>query len=238
MNTSDQFAGISEERLNSLIDGQLVDEERQEILAALENNKDLADRVCELQRVKQMTRLAYETIPAPYPHEMPPQHHWWSRAVAAVAVFALGLMLGLSDLRNLIVPESAWQQAETRTTTSTRVLVHLTSSNSEAGLSTLTNLEQMLQNYRASGEQVQVEVIANGHGINLLRQGTTPFGELIARLSDEYDNLSFAACKSTIDQIQITEGSEIELIPEARLIDSGVVEVIERQKQGWTYIRG
>jgi hypothetical protein len=237
MSKPDQTAAISGELLNSLIDGQLVDDERQEILAALEKDKELAEQVCDLQRIKQMTRLAYDTIPAPYPNDLPVRRALWPRVAAVLAVFTLGLLLGLSDLHQQgsgAQPGVHQAQAEALT----RVLVHLASSNSESGLSTLNNLERMLQDYRAKGEEVQVEVIANGHGINLLRAGTTPFADLIARLSNEYENLTFAACKSSIDQIEITEGSEIELLPQARLIDSGVVEVIERQKQGWNYIRG
>ncbi len=237
MSESQHTTNVSDELLNSFIDGQLMEEERQEILASLQQNKDLARQVCELQRIKQMTHLAYETIP---PSQLPAgiieRDHTWTRIAAAVAIFCLGILLGTADLRQVFSSDASWQQAQNDATT--KVLVHLTSSDSETGLSTLTNLELMLQRYRDQGQQVQVEVIANGHGINLLRQGITPFADLIARLSDEYDNLSFAACKNTIDQIQITENADIELIPEARLIDSGVVEVIERQKQGWTYIRG
>ncbi len=237
MNNPQQPANISDELLNSFIDGQLMDEERQEILASLEQDKDLARQVCELQRIKQMTHLAYESIPSSrLPAGVVEKDATWLRVAAAVAIFCLGVLLGTSDLRFAFSSGESWQQAQTEATT--KVLVHLTSSDSETGLSTLTNLEQMLQRYRQEGRDVEVEVIANGHGINLLRQGITPFADLIARLSDEYDNLSFAACKNTIDQIQITENADIELIPQARLIDSGLVEVIERQKQGWTYIRG
>ena len=60
----------------------------------------------------------------------------------------------------------------------------------------------------------------------------------IAELSAQYDNLSFAACKNTINQMRISKGLHIELIPQVKLIDSGIVNVIKRQKQGWNYIRG
>jgi uncharacterized protein len=237
MNTLDPTNLISDELLNSFIDGQITDEERQEILELLERDKALAAKVCELQRIKQRVKLAYDQIPvSQLPETVITKSSYLPRMAAAVAIFCLGILLGTAGLHQI----QKNQQSEVLVSTDaiTKVLVHLTSSDSDTGLNTLTNLENMLKEYRKSGQNVRVEVVANGHAINLLRQDTTPFGPLIARLTREYKNLTFAACKNTIDQIQITNDEEIELIPQARLIESGIVEVIERQQQGWTYIRG
>lgn len=237
MNTLDPNQPISDELLNSYIDGQITDEERQDILLLLEQDKLLAAKVCELQRIKQRVKLAYDQIPHSHlPKTVVKTPSYLPRLAAATAIFCLGILLGTIDLTHSDQPLQT--DNITADNSTTKVLVHLTSSDSESALNTLSNLEQMLQDYRKSGQNVRVEVVANGHGIDLLRQGTTPFGPLIARLVKEYQNLSFAACKNTIDQIQITSDEEIELIPQARLIESGIVEVIERQQQGWTYIRG
>jgi uncharacterized protein len=237
MNTLDPNNPISDELLNSFIDGQITDEERHEILVLLEQNKALAAKVCELQRIKQRVKLAYDQIPvSQLPETVIKKSSYLPRMAAAVAIFCLGILLGTAGLHQ--IQKNQQSEALVSTDAITKVLVHLTSSDSDTGLNTLTNLENMLKEYRKSGQNVRVEVVANGHAINLLRQDTTPFGPLIARLTREYKNLTFAACKNTIDQIQITNDEEIEFIPQARLIESGIVEVIERQQQGWTYIRG
>ncbi len=237
MNTLDPNQTISDELLNSFIDGQITDEERHEILELLERDKVLAARVCEFQRVKQRVKLAYDQIPTSHLSETAVQKSsYFPRIAAAVAIFCLGILLGTVGLNQIQQVQQSQSLAAHDATT--KVLVHLTTSDSESGLNTLTNLENMLQEYRERGQNIRVEVVANGHGIDLLRQGTTPFAALIARLTEEYKNLSFAACKNTIDQIQITSDEEIDLIPQAKLIDSGIVEVIQRQQQGWTYIRG
>ena len=237
MNTLDPNNPISDELLNSFIDGQITDEERHEILVLLEQNKALAAKVCELQRIKQRVKLAYDQIPvSQLPETVIKKSSYLPRMAAAIAIFCLGILLGTAGLHQ--IQKNQQSEALAGTDAITKVLVHLTSSDSDTGLNTLTNLENMLKEYRKNGQNVRVEVVANGHAINLLRQDTTPFGPLIARLTREYKNLTFAACKNTIDQIQITNDEEIELIPQARLIESGIVEVIERQQQGWTYIRG
>jgi uncharacterized protein len=237
MNTLDPNIPVSDELLNSFVDGQITDEERTEILELLERDGALASKVCELQRTKQRVQLAYEQIPqSQLPETVVKKPSFAPRLAAAVTIFSLGILLGTAGLYQFQQEQKNETVATNEATT--KVLVHLTSSDSESGKNTLINLEKMLQEYRKNGQNVRVEVVANGHGIDLLRQGTTPFAPLIARLAKEYKNLSFAACKNTIDQIQITTDEEIELIPQAKLIDSGIVEVIERQKQGWTYIRG
>jgi uncharacterized protein len=239
MNTPETQKPISEELLNSFIDGQITDEERQEILNMLEQDKVLAARVCELQRIKQRVKLAFDQIPpSNLPKTIIQKPNKMFQVAAAIAIFCLGIFLGNVGLKGAHDKASPQTVAVASNKSITKVLVHLTSSDSENGLNTLTNLEQMLLDYRNSGQDVKVEVVANGHGIDLLRQGITPFAALIARLSAEYKNLSFAACKNTIDQMQITGDEEIDLIPQAKLIDSGIVEVIKRQQEGWTYIRG
>lgn len=235
MNNLDPNKPISEELLNSFIDGQITSEERQEILLLLEQDKQLAAQVCELQRIKQRVKLAYDEVPpSRLPDSIIKKPTVLPRMAAAIAIFCLGILLGVAGFKQQESPAAPVVASESMT----RVLVHLTSSDSDSGLNTLSNIEQMLLEYRSKGQNVKVEVVANGHGIDLLRKETTPFAQLIARLARDYDNLSFAACKNTIDQMQITSDDQIELIPQAKLIESGIVEVIERQKQGWTYIRG
>ena len=244
---------LSDELLNSYVDKQITGEERQEILQQINQDKVLAKRVCELQQLKQMTQLAFDDIPSSrYEDKQTPTETYWPRVAAAVAIFALGVVIGDSGL--LQTPENAAQQINLSKTENsakqplktvknmdnavTKVLVHLTSSDVESGLNTLNNLEQLLLEYERNKKEVRVEVVANGQGIKLLRPAMHSIAARITSLTEQYDNLSFAACKNTIDEIQLSEGRLVDLIPEVKLIESGVVEVIRRQQDGWTYIRG
>jgi intracellular sulfur oxidation DsrE/DsrF family protein len=231
---------ISDELLNSFVDHQLTSEERQEILHRLKHDRALSERVCALQHLKEMTRLAYDDIPASrQPEMMTDQTGRWPRMAAAALIFGLGLLLGMIGLPQWSSgDERSSLASDSRDTRTTKVLVHLSSADPQAALNTLGNLEQMLADYRQRGEPVRVEVIANGGGVKLLGPGTPAIAQRIAALTEQYDNLSFAACRNTIEQLQLTEGRHIRLLPQIKLIDSGVVEVIRRQKEGWAYIRG
>ncbi len=239
MHDSRDSSGISDELLNSFVDHQLTSEERQEILHRLKRDRDLAERVCELQHLKETTRLAFDDIPpSRLPETLVEEPRSWPRMAAAALIFGLGLLLGMIGLPQWSSGDERSGLASAQDARTTKVLVHLSSADTGAALNTLANLEQMLADYRQRGEPVRVEVIANGGGVKLLGPDTPAIAERIAALTEEYDNLSFAACRNSIRQLQLTEGLHIRLIPQVRLIDSGVVEVIRRQKEGWAYIRG
>ena len=49
--------------------------------------------------------------------------------------------------------------------------------------------------------------------------------------------ISFKACGNTQENMHKAESKEIPLIPEAKVVKSGVVRVMELQEQGWAYVR-
>lgn len=56
---------ISDEQLNSLLDNELVDEERATVLDAIQNNKDTSVRYYALQQIKDLVKLAYHEPVSP-----------------------------------------------------------------------------------------------------------------------------------------------------------------------------
>lgn len=236
-NTQHPDKHISDELLNSFIDHQITNEERQEILGLIKHDKKLADRVCELQHIKEMTKLAYEHIPASrLPETVVSKKRIVPRLAAVITIFSLGLLLGL--VVNQANPFTQTLASFTSEDSVTKVLVHLTSADIDSGMNTLNNLQLLLEDYDNKQQQVRVEVIANGKGIQLLDAGNSVISQRIKQLTSDYHNLTIAACKYSIQQLRISKGLIIDLIPQVRVIDSGVVEVIKRQNEGWNYIRG
>ncbi len=229
-------APISDELINAFIDRQITAEERQEILSGIRYDKDLAGRICDLQQIKEMTRSAFDNIPQPPPRKRR-NFGLWPRKAVAFALFAVGLLIGLGGME-IAQTRGSQALAVSHNDDVTKVLVHLTSNDVDGALNTLNNLQQLLDTYAQKHQHVLVEVVANGNGIQLLNDKNTFIARRIHALIRQHKNLTFAACKNTIDQIRLTKGLRFKLIPGVKLIDSGVVKVIERQKQGWTYIRG
>jgi len=88
-----------------------------------------------------------------------------------------------------------------------------------------------------SRQEARIEVVINGRGLELVRVETSAFAGRIQALQKEFGNLTFAACQNTIDRLRSERGILVRLLPGVIVIDSGVVELMRRQSQGWTYLR-
>ena len=93
--------------------------------------------------------------------------------------------------------------------------------------------------YTEKGQKVEIEVVAYGPGLNMLRTDASPVNDRIKELkaSNMGPEVHFSACHNTQMAMQKKEGHPIEIIPEAQVIPSGVVRVSERQEEGWSYVR-
>jgi uncharacterized protein len=101
----------------------------------------------------------------------------------------------------------------------------------------LNNATNVAEHYRASGEKIAIEIVVYGPGLHMLRDDTSPVKSRISSLSQSSPNISFMACNNTQQNMQKQEGKDIPLVPEAKIVKSGVVHVMELQEQGWTYVR-
>jgi uncharacterized protein len=101
----------------------------------------------------------------------------------------------------------------------------------------LNNATNVAEHYRASGEKIEIEIVVYGPGLHMLRDDTSPVKSRISSLSQSSPNISFMACNNTQQNMQKVEGKDIPLVPEAKIVKSGVVHVMELQEQGWTYVR-
>src|SRR5215470_3784395 len=101
----------------------------------------------------------------------------------------------------------------------------------------LNNAKNVIDYYKEKHETVVIEIVAYGPGLHMLRADTSPVKERIAPMSLENPNLAFIACGNTQVSQSNAEGKPVTLISEAKVTPSGVVRLIELQKQGYAYIR-
>ena len=71
----------------------------------------------------------------------------------------------------------------------------------------------------------------------MLRAGTSPVKRRIENSGEHFGNISFRACGNTKRKMSKKAGGEIKLFPQAKMVPSGVVHLMERQEQGWSYVR-
>ncbi len=78
---------------------------------------------------------------------------------------------------------------------------------------------------------VQVEVVFFGPGLNMLLKKNTAYEARLKQLADS--GVTLAACQNAMKFLNVkTE----DLFPFATQVDSGVAELVRKQKAGWEYI--
>jgi len=102
---------------------------------------------------------------------------------------------------------------------------------------TLNNATNVAQYYKDRGEKVSIEVVTFGPGLHMLRNDTSPVKARIETLALSTPEISYKACGNTQQNMQKAESKDIPIIPQAQVVASGVVRVMELQEQGWTYVR-
>ncbi len=101
----------------------------------------------------------------------------------------------------------------------------------------LNNAKNVLEHFKARGEKVEVEIVTFGPGLHMLRDDTSPVKVRIAELALSEPGLRFTACANTQANHAKAEQKTITLVSEAKLFPSGVVRLMELQKQGYAYVR-
>ncbi|NNF24283.1 MAG: hypothetical protein HKN63_05675 [Rhodobacteraceae bacterium] len=117
------------------------------------------------------------------------------------------------------------------------VAVHVNQNDPAVMNMALNNVANINAFYESQGDEVVVEVVAYGPGLNMLIPDKSPVADRISVMSLELDNLSFAACGNTHRKMSEKAGSNIALMDEASVVPSGVVRLIELQEQGYAYVR-
>jgi intracellular sulfur oxidation DsrE/DsrF family protein len=103
----------------------------------------------------------------------------------------------------------------------------------------LNNATNVIEHYRAMNEDVDVDIVAYGPGLHMLRADTSPVQDRIKRLKDMVfpGKIQFSACNVTKQGMEKTEGHAISILSDATVVPSGVVHLMELQEQDWSYVR-
>jgi intracellular sulfur oxidation DsrE/DsrF family protein len=101
----------------------------------------------------------------------------------------------------------------------------------------LNNVSNAARHYSELGEKVEIEVVAFGPGLHMLRDDTSPVKTRIKSMSESMPGLTFSACGNTRENMTKVEAKEVPLVSQAKVTESGVVRLMELQERGWTYLR-
>ena len=142
--------------------------------------------------------------------------------IAALALLAL-----------FAIPANA-QKAER---TEHKLVLHLPDGGVKKMNQVLNNAASISKYYAAKGQEVQVEIVTNGPGLQMLA-AASPVKQRVMSFIKGMPNVTFAACGNTMAMIKRRTGKDVVLLDKnIKVVPAGVGRVIELQEQGWSYVR-
>ena len=80
-------------------------------------------------------------------------------------------------------------------------------------------------------DKVQIEIVAYGPGLAMLKADSKVAGGLAAALDD---SVGLIACENTMQNNKVTRD---EMYGGIAFVQAGVTHIMKRQQEGWAYIR-
>lgn len=223
--------------LNAYIDGELDKAESRRLLVTMGKEPEMRERVCELQRTKEWVKFSFAELVAPtrlLPKDTPPASRipllrFASSMLVASVAFGAG-WFGHSTREQSTIPATM----EKPKAGAQHVVLHIGESNDARFGKLLDQAEELLQDYRDQG--IQVEVIANAGGLDMLRTASSHHAERIKSMMEKYENVRFIACSNGLKRLR-ERGIEPVLIQGVTSHTTAGDHLIQRLQEGWTYIR-
>lgn len=236
---------ISEEMRGAFVDGELDSADWARVAGTAEHDPALREDICQLRMLKETVRHAYATLPARANRKQ--RLAWAGWRTAAAAMVAITGTVGWfayawSGSGSSLDPASAYAlrgdwhsvRSDWRTLDRNRILVHVSS---DAKMATaLDEVEDLLRAARAEQRRIEVEIIANRTGIELLDANTSPYAARLATLHRQFPQLRIVACGQTLDRLR-AKGKQFALLPGTEIAPSALDEVVKRLRDGWVYVR-
>jgi uncharacterized protein len=151
--------------------------------------------------------------------------------IALSRLFVTALALGL-----IAMPAAYAQDAKPH-----RVVIQVDQNDPAVMNLALNNAQNVIEYYRDQHQDVNVEIVAYGPGLNMLRADSSPVKARIAEIASSDatfpSKIVFSACNNTKQAMEKREGHPITIIPQARIVPAGVVRIMELEEQGWSYVR-
>jgi uncharacterized protein len=103
----------------------------------------------------------------------------------------------------------------------------------------LNNATNVIDYYRNKNEDVEIDIVIYGPGLQMLRADTSPVKDRIKHLRETVPpgKLRFSICNNTKMGVEKAEGRAVFILPDAAMVPSGVVHLMDLQEQGWSYVR-
>jgi len=137
--------------------------------------------------------------------------------------------IGLFILVSMLFSETEFATPKPSMDNPRKIVFSITSGDDEIIHHVLGTVNNVLKAY--GPENVEMEIVAYSKGINMLLKNDRKIAERVDTLM-QYDVL-FIACGNTMRTKNIKKS---DLIDDVEIVTAGVVELVERMKDGWMHV--
>jgi len=231
---------FSDEMINAYADGELQGREKAEFEQVLQYDSELQLAVENISDMKAQLHDAYHRVDIRHQVQRNTvTHRVAAYAALLVLVFASGwlgsdLMHGSTGTYLSSTFYSDGVKAGEQV--NGKFVLHIGTHDHVKFKRTLDEIESLLVNYQSEAQPIELEVIANAGGLNLLREDGSPFAEKVKQISQEYPNVRFIACSNAIERLR-EQGIEPDFINAVQQGPTALDQVVRRMNEGWTYIK-
>jgi intracellular sulfur oxidation DsrE/DsrF family protein len=93
-------------------------------------------------------------------------------------------------------------------------------------------LMKQLTNITSVSPDSRIEVLCHGPGLDMLVSAKSTVKSKIAEMKEK--GIVFTACEFSMKERSV---SKDQMMPEAGYVKAGIIHLVERQEQGWSYIK-
>ena len=216
---------VSEDELNAFVDDELSSGDHARVLEAIQRDEALQKRVADIQQTRSLLRHAYAKPPQPSRRTIAAPG-WTRQMLAASVLLSAGMVTGwlLHSLSGQITFPSLQTAGPPR-----GVAIQVSEADPAKWEMALINARNVRKAY---GDQpMEVEIVAYGPGLQMLRKDSS----VAAGLENaRVEGVKLLACKNTM---QMTNTKREDLNWLVDVVPSGIVEIMQKQKEGYAYVR-
>lgn len=142
----------------------------------------------------------------------------------------MGALAATLLLLGSVVASAQGRPASGASTPKYRVVMQVSNPEPRGWHQTLNNAIALTKN--AGPGNVEIEIVANGMGIGMLKFNSPEAREVAAVLGM---GIKVLACGETMKALMLEKD---DMLPNIGFVPGGLIEVLDRQRDGWSYIKG
>lgn len=219
--------------LNAFVDGQLDSAQHREVLQAMESDAVVREQVCRLRRAKDWMQTGFADARPDTSREPQSCRSWLPSGSGIAAAFLMAFIALAGGMTGYLLGESD-SSALVGVNDPNRVVLHLSESDPARFQAVLDYAETFLLNNQERA--VQVEVVANAGGVDLMRANASAYETRVRQLSDRYTNLHFIACANALRNLR-SSGADVQMLDRVAVERTAIDHIVSRLNEGWTYRR-